>query len=590
MDDTGFAAFLRETPIGQAIRFATKSSVLQYPEEKSGFKIPDRCAQCMPLEANTIAGTKETAKSSSSDTDIEKTAPPLDSEQDTSNSNPAGSDTSNYITVDWYCPHHDLANPHNWSWRRKAYVLFAINLYTFTVYMASSIYTPAAPELRRIYGISAVTAALGLGLYIIGYGLGPLLFGPPSEIAAVGRNPVYVVTLSLFILLSVPTALTDNIAGFMVLRFLTGFFGSPALANGGGSIGDITAPLMLPYALYLWAFFPLAGPALGPMIAGYSVAAENWDWAMWEILWLSGLVLVSIVRVPAVYLFAFGPFVTLHILTGCLIYQLLLPETSSPNILYRRAVRLRNLTKNTKYRSRSEIAQRDLSVATIASNSLLIPWKVNILDPSVLFTSLYCALVYAIFNSFFEVFPLVYIDMYGMNYGTMGLMFLSVLVAVVVMGVPYLLFIHFVVNRAARMGTPLLPETRLIPAVCASFVMPVGMFLFAWTAKPEIHWIVPTVGVMLISGSVCLTIQSVYVYLSLAYPQYAASLLGANTLCRAALAIAAVLWSTPLYETLGVARGTSLLGGLCGGCIIGMLVLYRWGPELRRRSRFAAAE
>lgn len=95
---------------------------------------------------------------------------------------------------------------------------------------------------------------------------------------------------------------------------------------------------------------------------------------------------------------------------------------------------------------------------------------------------------------------------------------------------------------------------------------------------------------MLSSGGFCIIIQSIFVYLSLAYPQYAGSLLGANTFCHAGMALALVLWSTPLYDTLGVSKGTSLLGGLCAGCIIGVFVLWSKGAALRKRSRFAVTE
>ena len=57
---------------------------------------------------------------------------------------------------------------------------------------------------------------------VAGYGLGPLLFAPLSEIAAIGRNWVYVPTFFLFVILSIPTALVKNYAGLLVLRFLTG--------------------------------------------------------------------------------------------------------------------------------------------------------------------------------------------------------------------------------------------------------------------------------------------------------------------------------------------------------------------------------
>ena len=94
--------------------------------------------------------------------------------------------------------------------------------------------------------VGATPAALGLAIYVVGYGVGPLLFAPLSEIAAIGRNWVYAPTFFLFVILSIPTALVDNYGGLLVLRFLTGFFSSPCLANGGASIGDMYGFLELP--------------------------------------------------------------------------------------------------------------------------------------------------------------------------------------------------------------------------------------------------------------------------------------------------------------------------------------------------------
>ena len=54
-----------------------------------------------------------------------------------------------------------------------------------------------------------------------------------------GRNPVYIITLAIFVLLQIPTALAPNIGSLLVLRFLAGFFASPALATGGATIQDM---------------------------------------------------------------------------------------------------------------------------------------------------------------------------------------------------------------------------------------------------------------------------------------------------------------------------------------------------------------
>jgi hypothetical protein len=66
-------------------------------------------------------------------------------------------------------------------------------------------------------------------------------------------------TFGLFVILCVPTALVNNLPGLLVLRFLQGFFGSPCLATGGASIGDLYSLLKLPYFLTGWATFATCG-------------------------------------------------------------------------------------------------------------------------------------------------------------------------------------------------------------------------------------------------------------------------------------------------------------------------------------------
>jgi hypothetical protein len=39
------------------------------------------------------------------------------------------------------------------------------------------------------------------------------------------------------------------------------------------------------------------------------------------------------------------------------------------------------------------------------------------------------------------------------------------------------------------------PEARLYGALVAGILFPVGMFLFAWTAFPHVHWIAPVIGI-----------------------------------------------------------------------------------------------
>jgi DHA1 family multidrug resistance protein-like MFS transporter len=83
--------------------------------------------------------------------------------------------------------------------------------------------------------------------------------------------------------------------------------------------------------------------------------------------------------------------------------------------------------------------------------------------------------------------------------------------------------------------------------------------------------------------------QCMFIYLPFTYPQYAGSLFAANGFARAAFAAGAVLYARPMFDTLGVAGGVSLLGGLTAACVLGMYAIYFFGAALRRRSRFAVS-
>lgn len=82
------------------------------------------------------------------------------------------------------------------------------------------------------FGVSQTKATLGLTLYVLAYGIGPMFLTPLQEMASLGRNPVYVYGLAIFVLFNVPIITAPNFSTVLAFRFLTGFVGSPALATG----------------------------------------------------------------------------------------------------------------------------------------------------------------------------------------------------------------------------------------------------------------------------------------------------------------------------------------------------------------------
>jgi DHA1 family multidrug resistance protein-like MFS transporter len=90
-----------------------------------------------------------------------------------------------------------LQNPRNWSRPKKFFVTFEICFLTFSVYIGSAIYTPGLMSVMSEFGVAQVPATLGLTLYVAGYGLGPIIWSPMSEIPQIGRLWVYMGTLCM---------------------------------------------------------------------------------------------------------------------------------------------------------------------------------------------------------------------------------------------------------------------------------------------------------------------------------------------------------------------------------------------------------
>jgi DHA1 family multidrug resistance protein-like MFS transporter len=616
------AEIIREAPLGQIIRWATRNRLLKYPEEMEGFELPatynavlnsttsqekGQAPRSSPPVSRTVTrektrrssdGSNESATADETNTvseDLEK----AETQQPGPYDDPVALNISRtksrlstvpytedrleleaelaiertqtkpimptktadgVVLVDWYTT-DDPANPQNWSNGKRFVVSLIICVYTFVVYTGSAIYTSSELGVMAKWNLKPVDASLPLSLYVLAYGMGPLLWAPLSEIPIIGRSPVYAATMALFTILSLPTAMVNNFAGLLVLRFLQGFFGSPCLAIGAATMQDMYSLLYLPYALVAWVSAAYCGPALGPLLSGFAVTAKGWRWSLWEILWAAGPVF--------------------------LIMFLLLPETSTPNILLRRAARLRKLTGDNRLKSQSEIDQKNMRPSAIVIDAIVKPIEITIKDPAIAFVNVYTAIIYGIYYSFFEVFPLVYPVYYGFSLGMIGVVFTCILVACLIGIAVYCAYLHyFLIPDIMKHGLRA-QESRLVPALFACFGPTIGLFMFGWTARPDIHWIAPTIGITIYGASVFIVMQCIFVYVPLSYPQYAASLFAGNDFLRSAFACGSILFGRPLFINLGVGKGVSVLGGLSVIGIIGMFVLWIFGAKLRARSKFA---
>jgi DHA1 family multidrug resistance protein-like MFS transporter len=437
--------------------------------------------------------------------------------------------------VDWYGP-DDPENPMNWGTFKKVWVTFEICLLTFSVYIGSAIYSAGILDVSEVFGVSRVAATLGLTLFVLGYGVGPMFLSPLSELPQTGRAPIYIATLALFVILQVPTALATNFGMLLAFRFITGFVGSPPLATGGATIGDIYSPKKRTYGMAVWGVGAVCGPVMGPLIGGFAAESKGWTWTIWELMWLSGFTLVLLV--------------------------FLMPETSSANILYRRTMRLRRLTGNDKLICEPQLVGEQMTGKDIVMMTLIRPFSLSFTEPMVFLLNMYIALIYGLLYIWFESFPIVFSGIYGFSLGLEGTAFMGILVGVFVVLPPFIWYQRKYIEPKFNEKGELQPEWRLPPSFVGAFCIPICLFWFGWSSRPDIHWIMPIIGTAWFSVGAFLLFNSVLNYLADAYPQHAASVLAGNDFFRSSFGAGFPLFATAMYENLGVGWASSTLGFL----------------------------
>jgi MFS transporter, DHA1 family, multidrug resistance protein len=382
-----------------------------------------------------------------------------------------------------------------------------------------------------------------------------------SEVPYIGRNPVYVGTLLAFVILQFGVIYAKNFGMLLAFRFITGFVGSPVLATGGATIADIYIPQKQAYGIGVWGISAIFGPALGPLIGGFAAEAKGWQWTIWELMWLSGFCFV--------FLFFF------------------LPETSASNILYRRAVRIRKITGNTKLKCEPELEAEGMTTKEILLMVYIRPFTLTLTEPICFLLNMYIALIYGLLYLWFESFPIVFVGIYDFSLGTQGLAFLGILIGAFVVLGPFFYYNYKHVEPQFDSDGNLRPEVRLQPAMVGAFFIPVCLFWFGWSARPSIHWIMPIIGSSLFSIGTFLMFMAVLSYLGDAYPKYIASVYAGNDLVRSAFGAGFPLFAKAMYDKLGIGWASSLLAFLSASFIPIPFVLYFYGKRIRHASKMA---
>ncbi|PYH94360.1 putative MFS transporter [Aspergillus ellipticus CBS 707.79] len=419
----------------------------------------------------------------------------------------------------------------------KGVSVVTMSLGATVVSLFSTLYTSAIPGLEEDFHISKLVGLLGVFTYLLGMAIGGIVFAPLSE--TVGRRPVYLASMTVFLILILPSALARNIEAILISRFFGGLFGSAIMGNSPASVNDLVSDQHRALAFGIWSIGPTNGPVYGPIIGGFVFEYLGWRWTNWIVLFVHG--------------------------------------KYAPVILRRRAANIRKETAVPKWWTRYDGAD-DLSKRL--KPGLSRPFVMLITEPIC-----YVAIVYGGLYLCFVAYPIAFQTERGWPPGIGGVSFIGIGCGALIAIACEPLFRRLInCHKKDPVTYTVPPETMASVVIIGAILLSVGQLWFAWTCTPTVHWIVPILaGVPFGAGNACVFFYANN-YMARFYGIYTASALAGNIFFRKILGACLPLAGPAMYATLGLNWASTLLGLVEVACTSIPVVFYFYGHRIRKAS------
>jgi MFS transporter, DHA1 family, multidrug resistance protein len=232
----------------------------------------------------------------------------------------------------------DPYRPLNWTMRKKVITTALYGLTTMTAAWASSSFAPGTSQVSQEFHIGTEVATLGTTLFLFGFGVGPLLFAPLSEVY--GRKAAVLPPMFVAACFTFGTGAAKDIQTIMLTRFWAGFFASAPVTNTGGVLADLFPASQRGIAIASYAMAVVVGPVFAPIVGAAFVVQPNLRWRWSE--YFTGILQLAILVLDVIFL----------------------DESYPPKLLVYKARRLRHETGNWALHAKFE--EWDVSISELA--------------------------------------------------------------------------------------------------------------------------------------------------------------------------------------------------------------------------------
>ncbi|EFX03178.1 vitamin b6 transporter bsu1 [Grosmannia clavigera kw1407] len=450
----------------------------------------------------------------------------------------------------------DAAHPVHWSGLKKWTIITIYCALQVFVTITSTSYVSAEFLVQEKFNKSTQIVTLGQSMFILGNAIGPAFLGPLSDIG--GRKWVYVISILLFAILNIGTALARNMAMLIIFQFLCGAAGSTALSNVAGTIADLYGDADnagQPMALFVFA--ANCGPSLGSPIGEW--IADNPHMGLNWIFWINVIIGGA---------FSLG--------------MCFVPETL-PRIVIRDAVRKHQVNDS------EEIAISEERIDVVREMRFVTTMALRIMctEPIVIFLAIYNGFAYGLLFLYLDGVFDVFVVNNGLSYIGADLTYLNFIVGVTVMFlfVPVQTY-FFTRDRQSNGGTPR-PEARFLTSLVCVWLFPVSLLWFAFTCSGNTSFWSPVVAGGVLGFCDPLLYLAMLNYITDVYTNVAASAIAAFLIPSFGLAAAFAHIGIVMFDNMSAKWAMATLGFVSFGLVALVYVLYFFGPRIRSWSKLA---
>ena len=134
-------------------------------------------------------------------------------------------------------------------------------------------------DVAKTFDITKERVALTTGLYMMGLGVGSVIFSPTAILF--GKRPVYLFSAIMFVGTAVWCAKANSFGSLAAARVIQGISVSPVECLPSATIAEIFFLHERAFRVGIYTLLLLGGKNLVPLVSAAIIQSLEWRWVFW---------------------------------------------------------------------------------------------------------------------------------------------------------------------------------------------------------------------------------------------------------------------------------------------------------------------